>query len=183
MTDQEIVEHLKDGNSTVLKHVYVHLELIETFVIKNSGSIHDARDLFQDAVMVFYKNVVKHDFVLSSAISTYLYGIARRMWLNQLRDKKKIVDHLDHGEVSSVSAFDFKLENEPGELADRIEGIVNDMGETCRAILHMFYFQKLSQDQIRDKLSYNSSQVVRQQKYRCLKKIKEILAEKKLTQN
>lgn len=173
MTDSEIVEELKKGNTTVLKFCYQHLSMIESFVVKNSGTVQDSHDIFQDALIIFYKNAIKPDFELSSKISTFLFGICRRLWLQQLRKKSKLLIESDEqtDELAVVEHFDFELaEVKSSQL--KIVDVVSQMAEPCKSILNWFYFKKLSLREIAERLDYNSEQVARQQKYRCLKSIK-----------
>jgi len=177
MIEADIIKELKSGNSRVLKHVYQHLDLIVSYVKKNSGTTDDAHDLFQDAVIVFHRNVVKEEFELTSSISTYLFGICRRMWYNKLKAKNKMaIDTFEMEDNEQIESFEYELPlSQDVELIDRIDKALEDLGEPCKSLLQMFYFKKLSQEQIKEELDYNSSQVVRQQKYRCLKRIREKL--------
>jgi len=181
MSDLELVEALQHGNTSVLKQCYKHLSLIEKFVQKNSGNIQDSHDIFQDTLIIFYKNVSRPDFVLSSKISTYLFGIARRLWLHQLRKTNKMVtvnvDQLNDHQL--VSNFSFELEQADGAQFD-IRNLLSDMGEPCKSILDMFYFRNMKLNQIAIELAYKNEQVVRQQKYRCLKDIRKKFQSMKL---
>ncbi|MGL1885514.1 MAG: sigma-70 family RNA polymerase sigma factor [Reichenbachiella sp.] len=177
MTEENIIKELKRGNSSVLKYVYVHLNAVHSFVIKNSGGMEDGNDIFQEAVIVFYKNSIKTDFILSSSIKTYLIAIARRLWLKKLRDEKQqYVSIADGVDLTLVDHFEFELP-QPHKMnqSEEIQQALNQIGDTCQNILKLFYFNKLSLERIREKLDYSSVQVVRQQKYRCLKKIKGVI--------
>jgi len=90
MTDQEIIHQLKKGNEACLKQLYQHLGMIKGLVLKNNGNEEDALDIFQEAVIVFYKNVMSGGFELKGKISSYLYEVSRRLWLNQLNRRRKI---------------------------------------------------------------------------------------------
>ena len=77
MTDQSIIEALKQGRTEALKHLYDNFPMIKRYVIANQGKTEDAEDIFQETLMVFYKNVMKDAFELRSQIKTYLYGILK----------------------------------------------------------------------------------------------------------
>lgn len=176
MTEEQLLIELRSGNSHVLREVYVHLNSVTSYVTKNSGTVEDGHDVFQEAVIVFYRNALKEDFKLTSTIGTYLYAVGKRVWLNKLRKKSKmrLVSSTENDDTSAVEAFEYELpEFASPDLGKRINDLLADLGEKCTEILQMFYFKKMNLDAIKEKLSYNSSQVVRQQKYRCLKKIRE----------
>ena len=55
----------------------------------NSGTEDDAKDIFQEALIVVFKNIrEKADFKLESGFQTYIYSIARLLWLKHLRDSR-----------------------------------------------------------------------------------------------
>lgn len=175
MNEESIIKELKKGNSKVLRHVYAHLNAVTSYVTKNSGAIEDGHDVFQEAVLAFYRNAVKPEFQLTSSIGTYLYAISRRIWLNKLRQKKvKIIDSEMDQDFTLVETFEFELPQfSSPDLGQKIRKILDEVGGTCREILQLFYFRRLSLEEIKEQLAYRSSQVVRQQKYRCIKKIKD----------
>jgi DNA-directed RNA polymerase specialized sigma24 family protein len=72
----------KDAIESVYKENYA---LIQYFVINNNGTEDDARDIFQEAMMVFYEKAKSPDFELTCQIKTYLYSVARRLWLKKLK--------------------------------------------------------------------------------------------------
>jgi hypothetical protein len=50
MSDTEIIEQLKkDRYSTAIKGLYKILPTIKQYILKNSGTNEDAKDVFQDA--------------------------------------------------------------------------------------------------------------------------------------
>lgn len=184
MTDQELIDNLKKGDQSALKNVYSHLSLIKNMVLKNSGSVDDAYDLFQDSVLIFYKNVVKKDFELKSSISTYLYSISYRQWLKKLRGRKSesLMNLNENYSPDLIEEFNFETFDSTKE--NRLEivlAMIDQLGENCKKILNLFYFQGLDLEAISNRMGYNSSQVARQQKYRCLKQVRDLLKEKQLT--
>ena len=62
--------------------------MILDFTRKNSGSEEDARDLFQEGLVVIFEKVSSGDLKLSSAFRTYFYAVCRNKWLMVLRRKR-----------------------------------------------------------------------------------------------
>ena len=89
MTDQELIDQLKKGNENCLQQLYQHIGMVKSWVEQNNGNEDDALDVFQEAIIVFYKNVMAGNYELRSKISTYLFEISKRQWLNQLNRRKK----------------------------------------------------------------------------------------------
>ena len=79
--------------------------ILKRYVLKNSGDKDDAKDVFQNTLIVFYKKVLIENFELSSKISTYLFSIAKNLWLKKLRDEKfkriKLEEH--HHESEEIN--------------------------------------------------------------------------------
>lgn len=171
MKDKELIEALRLGNTSVLKHCYQNLPLVCKYVLNNSGSDEDAHDVFQEAVMVFYHNAIKDGFELTSSISTYIVAIGKNVWRNKLRKAKRDGVALEH----------FKEEeglrtNESPELSSKSERIIQlfkSIKEPCNTILKKYYYQNISLKVIAETMGYKSERVARQQKYKCMKKIKD----------
>ena len=56
MKDSLIIEELQKGNTKVFTLIYNSYPLIENYILNNSGSKEDAKDVFQNALLVFYQN-------------------------------------------------------------------------------------------------------------------------------
>jgi DNA-directed RNA polymerase specialized sigma24 family protein len=88
-TDKEYIEGLRHNNDAVIRSVYKKFyPVIARLVLNNSGTEQEAKDVFQEAVLVLYHHAQQQQFVLSCALQTYLYSVARRLWLKQLHKKQ-----------------------------------------------------------------------------------------------
>jgi len=180
MTDQEIIKILKKndlkGGTQALKNLYINnFHMVEVYILKNSGSKEDAKDIFQDSVIVLYKNLKNETFELNGKISSYLYSISRNIWLKKLRDSKIITSTLeDHGD-SFVHDANILNEIVYSENQKMIGKILTQAGERCKELLKAFYYEKLSMKKIASTQGYSNEQIAKNQKVRCLKKIRSIL--------
>jgi len=175
MTDQEIIHQLKKGNEACLKQLYQHLGMIKGLVLKNNGNEEDALDIFQEAVIVFYKNVMSGGFELKGKISSYLYEVSRRLWLNQLNRRKK------HEIPSSASFFPDQADDEseaqnPLALQQYIKNAMEKLGEPCRSLLEAAIFLSMKMDAIAERFNYSGARSASQQKLRCLKKLRDSIS-------
>ena len=90
MKDQEIIENLKHNKySLALKGLYGTLPAVKQYIQTNSGTTDDARDIFQDALVILYKKVHDESFILTVPLKTYLLAIVKNCWLQELRLRKK----------------------------------------------------------------------------------------------
>ncbi len=179
MTDQEIILQLKEGHESCLVHLYAHLDKVKGWVLQNNGSEDDALDLFQEAIIVFYKKVMANEYTYKSKISTYLFGIARNQWLNQLNRRKKYerrvspVGRQDRMEAPEVDL----LENgDTPSLENYLKTALEKLGEPCKSLLEATVFLNIKMDEIAQRFHYSGARSASQQKLRCLKRLKNSLS-------
>ncbi|MEJ7660739.1 MAG: hypothetical protein WKG07_14545 [Hymenobacter sp.] len=114
--------------------------MISHFVLQNSGSEDDARDVYQEGVMVFYEKVCEGSLELSCQIKTYLYAVCRRLWLKRLTSKSRLhgvrlLDEEEYGPYLNTGAEDDVQEAEERDrrFATMSEALTH-LGEPCRSL-------------------------------------------------
>lgn len=149
---------------------------IESFIIKNSGSQFDAKDIFQEATMILYKNIKRGKFNGNSSVLTYLYSICRNLWLLQLRKGvMKISKSID---TSDLSIEDIKEEQVNIQV---LKNVMLDLKEDCQSILMGFYYENKSMKELAQIFKLGSEQVAKNKKSRCLKYLTNIISKKGLS--
>jgi RNA polymerase sigma factor (sigma-70 family) len=167
MTDTEIIECLRHNKYTAaIKGLYSILSPVKKYITANSGSTDDAKDIFQDALVILYKKAQQPGFVLTAPLQTYLVAVAKNCWLQELRRRKK----LPAGELLQ-EVEDEPPAEEPGFAHATVA--FNLLGEKCRLLLLLFYYKQKSFKEIARALSFSDERVAKNQKYRCLEKAKE----------
>ena len=84
-TDEELLMGLADGSDDALTQLYRrYFPMVLHFVTSNSGSEDDAKDIYQEALIVVYEKVRAGSLELQCQLKTYLYSVGRRLWLKQL---------------------------------------------------------------------------------------------------
>ncbi|WP_299441682.1 sigma-70 family RNA polymerase sigma factor [uncultured Aquimarina sp.] len=79
------------GNEKVLKDFYErNFTVINSFIIKNSGTERDSEDIFQDALITLYQKLKSDSLVINCSIHTYFYGVCKNMWRTRLRKKSRM---------------------------------------------------------------------------------------------
>lgn len=184
MTDQEIVDNISGQElakcEKALSYLYKnHYYLTEQLVLKNNGSKEDAKDVFQDVIVAFYNNLKRKDFILSCKISTFLYSMSNNLWLKKLRSRKHKNNHIELFEIEVESGERIEENLVFTEDQKMIGNMLRDSGEKCLKLLKAFYYDRLSMKNISKLLGYSSEQIARNQKVRCMKKIRIVLKSKK----
>jgi len=67
-----------------------------------------------------------------------------------------------------------------GQIIDResrrqVMKLMDELGENCKKILLMFYYENLSMKEMVANLHYENEQVVRNKKYKCLKQLEQMI--------
>lgn len=138
-------------------------------------------DIFQDAILILWKNVQSGRLTeLTASITTYLYGIGRNLLLERSRrpqmlslpDNAQLPDNFNG--IAMSAEHEMIREEEHQQLNRALE----QMGEPCTSILKLTYYEALKSDQIAAAMNYSTADVVRQQRKRCMDKIRDILKKK-----
>jgi RNA polymerase sigma factor (sigma-70 family) len=171
MKDSEILARIRQGDEGALDYLYKkNYKMMTKMVINNSGSEDEAKDIYQDALIVFWQKAVSGNLVLSSKISTFIYSICQNLWRKELERKSKLSsEEKDSPEINDV------------DRRERIEIIntsISNLGETCRKILTYYYFDNLSMNDIAEKLGFANADTAKTKKYKCKKELDELIKSK-----
>ncbi len=178
-TDSELLEALRSGRgmNPVLKFLYrQNFEVLKVYIVQNSGSEQDAEDIFQEVLVSFIELVRLEKFRGDSSVKTFLYALTRNTWLNELKRKGRA----DVREMKFEKAKDTIDEDAAQKIAGResrkqVMDVVEKLGEQCKKILLAYYYEDRSMKEIVDIAGYDSEQVVRNKKYKCLKQLEQML--------
>ena len=173
--DQEIVNALREGQTKVFREVYAYYPMVQSYVLNNSGTEEDAKDLFQNALISLYKNVRKPDFKLTSKLSTYLYSICKNKWIKTLnRDRNRHSVGLDHAGYQSEET---KSNEEDLSFEKRVLEYLQKLGNPCRSLILFHEYDQLPWEEIAENLGYSNAHTARQQKYKCLQRLRKMIPE------
>ncbi len=174
ISDADFLEGLRSGNSEILSALYrKYYPPVLKLIITNSGSEEQARDVYQEAVIVLYENAQAPGFELTCRLQTYIYSVARRLWLKQLKNKGKTVlfKDEDENELAEVSA-DVDQHSEKEKELSHMEQSLEKLGEPCATLIRDFYIGRLSMEEISEKFGYTNTDNAKTQKYKCLQRLK-----------
>ena len=167
MTDKEIIEYLRNNRyQKAVNGLYEVLSSVKKYIHSNSGTTDDAKDIFQDALVVLYKNVQSETFTLTVPLKTYLLAVVKNLWLQELRRRNKIPVIADQADVPDIVHND-------DQNFDIAKAAFNLLGEKCRQLLILFYFKKKTYRELASFLAFGDERTAKNQKYRCLQKAKE----------
>ncbi|MEQ9415710.1 MAG: sigma-70 family RNA polymerase sigma factor [Cyclobacteriaceae bacterium] len=168
MDEKEIFERIQKGDEKALEFIYKkYYRMMTKLVMTNSGTEDEARDVYQDALVVFWQKATSGKLVLTSKISTYVYSICQNLWRKEL-DRKKRLSH--EAKDSSVS-----IDMDSPEREKIMAKCLNQLGETCRKVLMYYYFDEMSMQEIADRLGFANTDTAKTKKYKCKQKLDELV--------
>ena len=167
---QGLARNDKKAVETIYKENY---NLIQALVINNNGSSEDAKDIFQEAMIVLYEKVQTGGFELQCQIKTFIYSVSRRLWLKKLLHQNRVTLS-DVNE--SIVAVDEEVEDHEKRNSEFVmmEKAMSGLGEPCKSLLEAFYMQKRSMQEIASGFGYTNAENAKNQKYKCLMRLKKL---------
>lgn len=177
MSEQQLIQLLKEADKDVLRRLYLeYRSAFISFAQKFCSSSNDILDAYQDAIIALQEKALKGDLdELRCTLKTYLFGIGKYILYDKMRKQKKMVspiklekeDYDYHG-----IALDF-LEDQPNQMQQKLQRAFTTLGKKCKEVLSLFYYRGYTIEEICDHLHYENKNVVKSQKSRCLKQLKE----------
>lgn len=180
LTDNELLMGLADGSDDALSQLYRrYFPMVLRFVTSNSGSEDEAKDVYQEALIVLYEKVRSGSFELQCQLKTYVYSVSRRLWLKQLTHKSRFMVSDTETPVTDSAAVgqmsdDLTDHEERDRQFDLMADSLNRLGEPCRTLLEDFYIRHLSMQDITEKFGYTNADNAKTQKYKCLMRLKRL---------
>lgn len=151
--------------------------VLSRYVSRMGGSFEEAKDVFQDALIIYYEKAVagKEVMVIARNDNAYLLGIAKHLWLRRYRDSNRNVpfDHIGHELLNEELGAD--------PIAEKLMHYLQASGQKCMDMLKAFYYDKLPVQQLANLFGYTSIRSATVQKYKCLEKVRDHVKQKSLT--
>ena len=173
--EKDLIIKFRNGNEESLKEVYKsYYPVIKSLVLRNNGSEYEAKDVFQESVIILYEKLQHPEFNLTCSIKTFLYAVSRRLWLKKWNEKKtRVYDTQFEDEPESLDTIMDENGNGKDEL-DRMREALERLGEPCAGLLKDFYLRNYTMTDISEKYGYTNADNAKNQKYKCLQRLKRI---------
>ena len=170
-SEKELILGIRNHDSAVLEYVYqTYFPIIESFVIHHNGNREQAKDLFQEAMIVAYKKIREGELELTCKFGTYLYAICKKVWI---QERKKYKLHAEKLRQQPLMVNDPGPEEDPllqKHLTELFNKHFNELSTDCQKILSMF-FNNHTVEEIRDGMNYKDLHHAADRKYRCKKSL------------
>ena len=173
--EKALLEGLAVSEKKAVETIYrENYNMIQSLIINNNGSSDDAKDIFQEAMIVLYEKVRSGTFELNCQIKTFVYSVSRRLWLKRLQQQNRYAAPGDS--IEAVVAVEEDLEDHEQRNAEfeMMEKAINSLGEPCKSLLEAYYFKQQKMQEISTSFGYTNAANAKTQKYKCLMRLKKI---------
>ncbi|WP_447643107.1 MULTISPECIES: RNA polymerase sigma factor [Chitinophagaceae] len=180
-SDKDLINGLLNNDRSSIEKIYKdNFNLIRTYIVNNNGDVEEAKDIFQEALVLLFEKARSSNFELSSKLGTYLYSICRNLWLKRInRVHGKEISTADFSEESDGLAIeDSEIVLEKNRQFSIMDEAMSKLGEPCKTLLESFYVRKMDMKQITEMFGYTNADNAKTQKYKCLLRLKKLFFER-----
>lgn len=174
-SDDAVIEGIRRDDERALAYLYkLHYPMISHFILNNSGTDDEAKDIYQEGVIVFYEKIRGNSLELTCQIKTYLYSVCRRLWLKRLAEKGRFATSMGDVEDYLMLEEDIPQQEENERQFDLMADAMGKIGEPCRSLLEDYYLHTQNMQDITEKFGYTNTDTAKNQKYKCLQRLKRL---------
>jgi len=175
VNETALLEGLARDDRSAIESIYTQqYAMVQTLIINNNGTAEDARDIFQEAMIVLYEKARSGSFELNCQLKTYVYSVCRRLWLKRLHQLQKYVPNANGLEETVSVDEDMEVHDQRNSDFMMMEKALSSIGEPCKSLLEAFYLQKRNMTEIAGTFGYTNADNAKNQKYKCLMRLKKL---------
>ncbi len=177
--ESNLIRLVKQNDSSTIKKIYEdHRTKFIAFASQYNLNEDLVLDVYQDAIIALCENIKKGKLDnLQSSVGTYLFSIGKFMIFQLLKKRKKM-----HA-VEDLNLIDFEFESYDEEKDDAevkaLRRAIELLGEQCKKVIQLFYYEEKKLDEILTLLKYTNKDVLKSQKSRCMKQLKDLIQKNK----
>ena len=173
--EQVLLAGLARNDRLAVETIYrENYKMVQALVLNNNGNADDAKDIFQEAMIVLFEKVRSGTFELNCQIKTYVYAVCRRLWLKRLQQLNRYspsVEGLEAAVPVEEEIEDHEKRNVEFEMMDKA---ISGLGEPCKSLIEAYYLQSQTMQEIAANFGYTNADNAKNQKYKCLMRLKKI---------
>ena len=175
LTEQALIRGLSVNDKSAVEIIYSdNYGVIQNLILNNNGSEEDAKDIFQEALIVLYEKSKSVEFELNCQIKTYLYSVSKRLWLKRLQKNSRYELQSNGFEETVYVEDDIGVHEKRNHEYGMMEFAMSHIGEPCKSILEAYYIRKQNMQEIAEHFGYTNSENAKNQKYKCLVRLRKL---------
>jgi RNA polymerase sigma factor (sigma-70 family) len=171
ITDARIIEGIRQQDDFILNWLYDnYLPVVKNHVLKNSGSTEDVSDVFQESVIILYKQITDENLDLTTDLKGYFFGIARNVWSALLRKNKRNTD-------LNIDLPDDDPEEYSDPLLERVVSRAFEKLKPDQQLILRLFADGHSYEEIAREMNLKNELYARRKKYLCKEALLDIVKE------
>ena len=173
---QTQLQALLSGDNDGIREIYrLYLPRAASLITRNGGSSDDAKDIFQEALVIIYEKAQQPGFQLKSSLYTLIYGICRNLWGNRLQ--KKSSRNVTFSEDDKYK-FDEDIEKSIEEAEENkiFWDAFEQLGQDCQKLMRLF-FDKVRMEKIAELMGFGSVSYAKKRKFQCKERLVNLVKE------
>ena len=173
--EQVLLKGLAKNDAKSIETIYKNnFNIVQAFILNNNGTYDDAKEIFQEAMIVLYENFKSETFVLTCQIKTYLYSVCRWLWLKRLQYSTRFITPVESLEETVPVEEDIEDQDKLNADFTIMERALGSLGEPCKSLLEAYYLEKKDMAAIAAAFGYTNADNAKNQKYKCLIRLKKL---------
>ena len=173
--EKELLKGLAASDKKAAETIYTdNYNMVQALIINNNGSADDARDIFQETMIVLYEKAKSGSFELNCQLKTFVYSVSRRLWLKRLHQMQRYGGQVDNMEETVPVEEEIESHEQLNEQFKAMEKSLLNLGEPCKSLIEAYYLQKKSMTEIAGSFGYTNADNAKNQKYKCLMRLKKL---------
>lgn len=179
MIQNEIIQKIRSGGQTELGLVYAEYreEFLRWLTREYHCSDDDSKDIYQLTILIFYDNIKLGKLeTLVSSVKTYLFGIGKNIVKDYIRKEKRYTPIHQEKWLK-----EYLMEEQTPALDERAFDVASialaKLGNPCRRLIEMFYYEKKSIPEISEALQYKNPDTTKNQKCKCMARLRKLFEE------
>jgi RNA polymerase sigma factor (sigma-70 family) len=174
--DAKLLDRIRRGDEEALATLYrSNQRAVTALITRNSGSTDDAADVLQESLVILWERVRSGRYEHTARLDTFLFATARNLWLRRLarlRRETPAEINPEHHPSDDPSPLEELIESERARL---VKLALTKLGEPCRTLLILFYWEEISMEEIASRLGLANADTAKTRKYQCKKALQLLL--------
>ena len=145
---------------------------VARYVARMGGSLEEAQDIFQDALVLYYEKAVANQADIVVNEKAYLVGVAKKLWLQHYKVNSK---------NQPLGDWDTEMTTDEQPASGKLMRYLETTGKKCMELLKACYYDALPLNDVVNLFSYSGTHSATVAKYKCLEKVRETVKQKSLS--
>ena len=145
---------------------------VARYVARMGGSIEEAQDIFQDALVVYYEKASSLHAGAIANEKAFVLGISKRLWLQHYKANSK---------NQPLDDLDTPVTTDEQPASGKLLRYLETAGKKCMELLKAYYYDDVAASDAAILFGYGGVHSATVAKYKCLEKVRETVKQNSLS--